>query len=427
MFRPLLQERGYRVVHVQSSDRVPPDLAASFEEAKYDARLVFNPEKPGETLGELRRLGVVAVFIGTESGVEVGDLLAEELGLPSNGTELSRERRDKFLMHRELERKKVATYKRTLTTTFREAQAWMTRRGIPFPVITKPRASAGTQYFRISKNPEELERHIRETLGRTDLFGSPIKEVLTEEYLAGREFAVNGVVDDGDVYFTDIWEYFKKLTRAGSLIYDRDKILAFESLEATILIPYVRSVLKALGFRYGTFHAEVKLVPGRGPLLLEVAARPMGSFQPRIVKLCTGTNQIELMIDALLDQSQFRVKTSHPYHLFRKAQVVELSTHKRGWVTSIPIASMLNPQVLPSYSSHKLGLQIGDWVEPTVDLLASHPGTVFQVHESSAQIDQDYLNIRTSEHDGGINVTRNPLFKCRFLLQRAAQGIGLGL
>lgn len=423
MYRLSLQRRGYKVVHIQSSDQIPAELKPSFEESMYDDRLIFDPSHPQQVLELLRKRGIRALFTGTETGIEVGDWLATNLGLPSNGTLLSRQRRDKVLMHEELVKNGINSYRRIVAASFRDAESWVNKQNIPFPVITKPRAGAGSQFFKISKNWAELKKNINATIGKTDLFGTALKEILVEEYLSGREFAVNGVVSGGEVFFSDVWEYFKEPTESGSLIYDRDVLLPFDSPDVTRLIPYIKNVLSALGFKNSAFHAEVKWVEGRGALLLEVAARAMGSSQPKIVELCTGTNQIELHIDAFLDPVRFREENRRSYQLLQHGQVVELANYRRGWVKGIPLLKLFDKNSLPSYSSHKFGLNIGDWAEVTEDILLSHPGTVFLTHPDPIQIENDYRLIRQSEKNNGILVTRNPLFPCRLALRKMSSKI----
>ena len=226
-------------------------------------------------------------------------------------------------------------------------------------------------------------------------------ELIVEEYLSGPEFAINGVIVNSLAYVSDVWEYHKRITNQGSIIYDRDIIIS--SLEPCYqgLVEYVFGALAALQFRNGTFHAEVKLEK-TGPVLLEVAARPMGSNQPSIVQMCTGTSQIDLMIDAYLDPESFARKTASPYQLLMKAQVIELASHGEGVVREIPLEAWLHPSKMASYSHHKMNIQVGSRVRMTEDLLDSHLGTIFLLHEDGRQIDSDYLKIRDMERSGGI-------------------------
>lgn len=401
LYREALQKRGYRVVHVQSSEDIPKDLAGSFEPSCFDELLVFDASNPERVLGRLGELGVRAVFIGTESGVTVGDLLASRLGLPGNDFASSHLRLDKFSMHEALAAGGVTSYKRHLIQSTGEALHWMEREGIQFPVITKPRSGAATQFVRRALDGADLERNIDESIGKTDLFGKQVEELIVEEYLSGPEFAINGVIVDGQAYVSDVWEYHKRITSQGSIIYDRDIIISCLDPNYPVLAEYVFDVLAALHFRNGTFHAEVKLEK-QGPVLLEVAARPMGSNQPAIVERCTGTSQIDLMVDAYLDPQAFARKTAKPYQLLLRSQVIELASHSEGVVREIPLEALMHPSHMPSYSHHKMNIKVGSRVRMTENLLDSHLGTIFLLHEDGEQINSDYLRIRDLERSGGV-------------------------
>jgi biotin carboxylase len=401
LYRKALQGRGYKVVHVQSSADIPKDLAGSFEPSCFEELLVFDASNPEQVVGRLRELGVQAVFIGTESGVAVGDFLASRLDLPGNDAQSSHLRLDKFSMHEALAESGVASYRRHLIRNAGEALRWMEQEGIQFPVMTKPRSGAATQFVRRALDRIELVRNIDEALGKVDLFGKLVDELIVEEYLSGPEFAINGVVVGGSAYVSDVWEYHKRITSQGSIIYDRDIIISCLDPNYPVLTEYVFNALKALHFQNGTFHAEVKLEQC-GPVLLEVAARPMGSNQPSIVERCTGTSQIDLMIDAYLDPQVFARKTATPYRLLRKSQVIELASHSEGVVREIPLEALLHPSHIPSYSHHKMNIKVGSRVRMTENLLDSHLGTVFLLHEDGEQIDSDYRRIREMEESGGI-------------------------
>lgn len=406
LYRSVLQEFGYKVVHVQSA-AIPAPLAGSFEPALFDALLVLDPQNPAPVLEALAGLGVRAVFVGAESGVAAGDLLARELGLPGNDPASSAQRVDKVAMHAALRHAGVPGYPQALVGCAMLALQWMAGHGIHFPVVTKPRGSAGSQFLRLSRNAAELERHIRQTIGRTDLFGQPVDEVLVEDYLTGREFAVNGVVHGGQAQVTDVWEYHKRVTPAGAIIHDRDVLLDAACPQVQRLLPHVHQVLAALGFEHGCFHAELKL-EADGPRLLEVAARPMGSMQPRVVEWCTGTSQVRLHAEACLDPAKFERAMQRPYALARHGQVVELACHQSGVVQSLPLESLLVFGQLPSYAGHRLNVRIGQQVRPTEDRLSTHLGTVFLAHHDPQQLERDYQAIRQLERHGGVCVAALP-------------------
>ena len=71
------------LVHIDSSDTVPPEIARSFRGELYSKSLKFN----GDLDALCRQLATLApafVTPGTESGVELAEAIAGRLGLPGN-------------------------------------------------------------------------------------------------------------------------------------------------------------------------------------------------------------------------------------------------------------------------------------------------------------------------------------------------------
>src|SRR4029078_1422555 len=72
-------------------------------------------------------------------------------------------------------------------------------------VVVKPTGGAGSAHVSFAHDRGELLRGCQEVLESGD------GEVLLEEYIGGRELAVNGMVDkDGDFLATDIWLYDRR-------------------------------------------------------------------------------------------------------------------------------------------------------------------------------------------------------------------------
>ena len=88
---------GIECVHVQSEAEILPFDVDSFMPDSFSKNLVHGNsiEHTADTIKALKPKFVIS---GSESGVLLADALSERLGLPTNGTALSRARRDKYLM-----------------------------------------------------------------------------------------------------------------------------------------------------------------------------------------------------------------------------------------------------------------------------------------------------------------------------------------
>ena len=88
---------GVSLVRVQSTPEVPKVYRGPLHLDGYLANLIHH----GDVTATAARLGgyhPAAVVPGGEIGVELTDALSAALGTPGNGVELSRARRDKFVM-----------------------------------------------------------------------------------------------------------------------------------------------------------------------------------------------------------------------------------------------------------------------------------------------------------------------------------------
>ena len=217
---PAFRRLGVGLVHVQSTrdlmtSMTLPDLS------KYDANIVG--DDVDFAVEELRRIGPYCVVAGQEPGVEPADRLAARLGLPGNGTGLSRARRDKYQMIEALRRAGVRCADQIRSGDVEELVAWAQARG-EWPVVVKPLASAATDGVVICADADRIRTAAGRLLGSTDIFGGRNDEVLVQSFLDGPEFYLDSVSYDGRRYTCGITRYHKRLVN-GYRLYDHDEIL----------------------------------------------------------------------------------------------------------------------------------------------------------------------------------------------------------
>ncbi|HEU4701710.1 MAG TPA: hypothetical protein VFS37_04440, partial [Conexibacter sp.] len=100
---PRFKAAGLDVVHVQSN----PNESPFYIERLRRGDFVENVVHEGDLEATAERVAAhepAFVVVGSEPGVLLSDALSERLGLPSNGTALSRARRDKHEMATSLRR-----------------------------------------------------------------------------------------------------------------------------------------------------------------------------------------------------------------------------------------------------------------------------------------------------------------------------------
>src|SRR2546423_8114805 len=129
----------------------------------------------------------------------------------------------------------------------------------------------------------------------------PSSRVLLEEYVAGPELSVEGFVQDGDVHFVSITE---KLVGPEAYFLEVGHIVQAQLPPAAVqaIRSYTEEVVRALGTPFGPFHAELRLT-GRGPVLIEIAARLPGDHICDLILRARGVDLRRSMIAAYLGQA----------------------------------------------------------------------------------------------------------------------------
>src|SRR3990167_3016349 len=283
-FVPLLKEKGYNFIHIQSSKSIPAPFRDFIENAGFIANIAYE-NNLNEVINFLRKNNVTCVIPGFETGVMTADILSENLKIKTNGTTLSAARRNKSLMMDALRSKNVPTVNYLKTNNVNSAIEWANTK-TNYPVVAKPVDSASSEDVYICRNDNELEIACNKIINKTNLMGSANTEALIKSFLKGTEYVVNSVSCEGKHYITDIWECKKRIVD-GRIIYDKEELIPFDGEPQSKLVAYIYQVLDALGIKYGSAHSEIILTKD-GPILLETGARIGGAVNPPIHQECFG-------------------------------------------------------------------------------------------------------------------------------------------
>jgi biotin carboxylase len=240
--------------------------------------------------------GFVGIVPWDEMSILYGAELGEKLGLGWNSRRVIERCRDKGVMKEHLRRwGKVRINAGAVVTNAAEAIAF--QQGLDrWPVVVKPTGGAGSAHVSFAESPEQLLRGCQEVLESGD------GEVLLEEYVGGRELAVNGMVDrEGDFLITDVWLYDRRESHGVPNLY-------YETIKVDTHVPlfwelagYAAAVIEGLELRRAPVHMEVK-VDDRGPCLIEVGARLPGGNQPMLASMLHGRSLFELAACHYLDE-----------------------------------------------------------------------------------------------------------------------------
>jgi biotin carboxylase len=228
---------------------------------------------------------------------------AEALGLPGNPVAAVGITRSKRAMRR------AFTSARLEVPWFIDLPASADPRSIgaaiPYPCVVKPLGLSGSRGVIRADSSEQLVaavRRIRALLARPDLRAQRsglLDELIVEGYLDGQEYAVEGLLTEGQ---------FRALA-----VFDKPDPLIGPFFEETIYVTppaisaareraievEVQRATSAIGLVHGPIHAECRVGPG-GVVMLEVAARPIGGACSKVLRFQNSAGEIVSLEEILL-------------------------------------------------------------------------------------------------------------------------------
>lgn len=342
---------------------------------------------------------VIGCIAGGEAGVDLADALSEALGVRTNGTQIPN-RRDKQLQQELVQKAGLRSVRQAGGKEFHEIRHFLETE--EFPVVLKPVESAGSDGVKLCHDMQEAQDHFELLMNSQMVNGGACPSVLAQEFLKGKEYVVDHVSRDGIHKTCMVWVYDKRPTNGAAFVYFGCVPLDSQSEEAKILIPYVRSVLDAIGFLNGPSHGEV-IITKDGPCLVEMNCRAHGgdgNWRPLCRALTGGYSQVEVTADALLDGASFdKIPDIPPSPFKRHGQEVILVSYSKGKVKSTPGYEVIKN--LPSFVFLETGIKEGSHVDFTVDLFTGI-GSVILIHEDDKVLEKDINFIRYMEEFNGL-------------------------
>ena len=384
---PEFVKAGYGCVRVQSTPEVPEVYSSSFSLDDYAGNIVHHGDLD-ETVKALADYGPVAVVPGGEFGVEFTDRLSEAIGLPTNGTELSSARRDKYTMIETIKAAGVPGAQQLRITDEQELHRW--HEDLGRRVVVKPVRSTAGDGIHFCDTPRESVAAYRALKSANNVFSQNNEGVIAQEYLVGGEFIVNTVSREGRHHVCDMWKT-TRLTANGVLdLCDAIYLIDSRSDDGCTLAAYAERVLDALNIRNGPAHLEVKLTPD-GPRLVEVGARIAGGDIPHYARMGIGESQIDWTVDAYVNPERFDARQSEQYSVRHHFASVAMISPVRGTLRGFPHLETL--ERLESLHEIRTLVTPGFPIRPTVDDL-TYPMIVNLRHEVEEVVMRDFGTVR---------------------------------
>ncbi len=377
-------KEGFNCVRILSQDESPiMDFVQDGLSIDYSATLRIGGGTEEEALKKLAAevndlpWTIKAVMVGAESGVELADKLSHTLGLASNGIELSKARRDKYLMGERLRECGVTAVKHKLVRHADDVECFIQSieaMGGEFKAVVKPLMSAGSDDVYLASSPEQVYQAYSIINGKENHLGVMNNGALCQEFLDGMEYVVDSVSLDGVHKVTAIWEYDKRSVNECNFIYHGMRLMDAGGDVAKQLVSYSRQVLDAMGVKIGPSHMEIKLT-SRGPCLVEVGLRchgGEGTWQT-IAKQAIGYDQINIAYDSYMCPEVWHQLPSFPKPNMKYGAEVFLVSLEAGMLHSFPGVEKIKQ--LESFQNIQITAHPKIFVPRTIDCF-SRPGSV---------------------------------------------------
>lgn len=363
--------------------------------------------------GFARERPLAAVLPTDDATAEVAAAAAALLGLSHNPPDAARAARRKDLMRSRLREAGVRCPRHRLLpcrpSPGDEALAAMAI-GQDYPCVLKPTYMAASRGVIRADDAAAFTtafRRIEGLLKRDEVAGGGDSEarahILVEEYVAGEEVALEGLLREGRLQVLALFDkpdplegpYFEETLYVTP---SRHPPMVQRAVAAA-----VADAARALGLRDGPVHAEAR-VDGRGATILEVAARSIGGLCARVLRFGAGISLEELVIRHALGQDVSGLEREK-----RAAGVMMLPIPRAGLLTGVE--GIEAARSVPGIEDVIVSAAVGQPVEPLPEGRA-YLGFLFARGDDPAEVEKALREAhgRLSiliEHGGATNVGRS--------------------
>lgn len=216
---------------------------------------------------------------------------------------------------------------------------------IGLPCILKPRTGSGSKGVITILEEQNIEKSIK-----IHMNDSTSKESLIEEFIEGKEYGIDGIVENGVLKI--IMHRDKTITKLPyrqEVAYMAPSSLIKEDLD--IIQDYLDKICKKLKLNHCLIHCDLIYDNGR-PYLIEISGRPAGlKISEKLVMECISLNIIENAINYMLD------KDYTFYGEVNKNVLLQFIDIEEGKVLEIPNKEELLHSNIVDYNSN---INVGD-------------------------------------------------------------------
>lgn len=256
----------------------------------------FDKSAQNELIIYARKHDIQGVIGTDDVSVELAASLGKELVLPHNHPDAARLTRRKDLARQVLQNHGLQTPEFHVIDLGRELSGQV--EPVNYPAVVKPVSLSGSRgVIRVNNKPELLLAvvRIKAILEREALPEEEKSVLLVEQYIHGREVAIEGFLSNGEFKLLAIFDKPEPMTGP---YFEESYYLTPGELDRETrdtLCEYLQQVCRAYGLTTGPVHAECRL-NDKGVWLLEMASRTIGGLCSRLFNYSVGQPLEELVL-----------------------------------------------------------------------------------------------------------------------------------
>jgi cysteine synthase A len=285
--------------------------------------------------------------------------LAQRAGLPGNDPAAVAICRDKGRTRRALADAGVAQPRFAVARSGPEVARAVSDVGLP--CVVKPVDDSGSTNVRLCSTVDNAVAHAERVFAtRVNVRGQPAaRVVLVEEFVPGDELSVETFSRDGQAALIGV-----AAKRVGCAPYFVELGHTFPAPlaepVAAAVFSTVDSALKAVGYRWGPAHTEVKLGPDDKVAVVEINARLAGGMIPELITLAYGIDPVRQQLCACVGRHVDLAPT-----MSRHAGIRFLTADRTGILRAV--AGLAEASAVAHVHAVRCTARVGAAVGPPVD------------------------------------------------------------
>ncbi|MCQ2753141.1 MAG: ATP-grasp domain-containing protein [Bacilli bacterium] len=385
-----IKMRGYKPlvleVNVDNDFYIKNILLPARKRYISDAVVIKEQSTYQKTLALVKKYHPVAAVVGSETGVELGTRLMNDLHLPSNPYKKIKQYVNKDAMHEALKKAGVRYIRGKVVHNLKEAKAFYQELDVD-EVVLKPMHGAGSQGIYFCRSFSEVEKRLKDSIQSCNFFGEKFDGVLMQEKIKGIECYVNTMSRNKKHRIISMWKYSIGETSDGKMIFDNAESVNLLEVSSTRLVQYAFDCLDAIGVENGPAHTEF-FIDEKGPVMVEINCRVAGASMPiPFLDRIFGHHDTDQILDDLLYIEHFNYCLEQEYRTYEKGMLKLLIIPKEFTAVNAPVTKIVS-HLNSFYSTSVAPIKNMRRIGRTIDLETSG-GTVYLVNKDHGLVQRE--------------------------------------